>query len=128
MLLDNPAVNIDVDAASNKVRLRGRSENVAEAKKKILAIDCRKEIIMVAKKDTGFIVGKGGSTLSRLEMDHNVSINVNSSANAKEVLSVEIVGLTTDVIAACSDLKDIIHENEDVEDYILCTPSQRLFF
>jgi len=74
-----PKVSIDVDLDTNTIRLRGRAENIAEVKTKILEHNCKKEKIVISKRDIALVVGKGGSTLNKLETEHNVSIHVDSS-------------------------------------------------
>jgi polyribonucleotide nucleotidyltransferase len=123
-----PKVSIDVDLDTNTIRLRGRAENIAEVKTKILEHNCKKEKIVISKRDIGLVVGKGGSTLNKLETEHNVSIHVDSSDNAKDVGSVEVVGLAADVEATCDYLNRLLYENEDIEEFILCTPGQKNMF
>jgi len=123
-----PKVNFDLDLDTNTIRLRGLAENVAEAKMKILAHNCKKEKIVISKKDIGLVVGKGGSTLNKLEAEHNVSIQVDSSDSVKDVGSVEVVGLAADVEATCDYLNRLLYENEDIEDSIMCTPGQKNMF
>jgi len=118
---------VHIDLSTNVIRLRGRAENLVAAKADILRHNCKRATLTISVKDIGLVVGKGGSNIQSLEKNHDVSINVESN-EAKGEAVIEVIGLSSNVDEAHTILKDLIYENEDVEDYVICSSSQRNMF
>jgi len=124
----HPFVYFDVSRNSNILRLRGKPDYVAMAKVDINTLDLKTSTRDLHSRETGLVVGKGGSTITKLVNDFDVSINV-SDANKKTGNSVmEITGPHRLVDSAMDAIESILHENEEMEDFIYVEPMQRNMF
>jgi polyribonucleotide nucleotidyltransferase len=122
---NHPMVHVDLN--TNVIRLRGKAENLAPVMAEILSYDCKRATLTISSKEIGLVVGKGGSNIQSMEQNHHVSVNVESNEPKGEAV-IEIIGISSNVDEAYSVLKDLIYANEDVEELIMCTSTQRNMF
>ena len=110
------------------LRLRGKPDNVSVAKLDINTLDVTTFSRNLLSKETGLIVGKGGVTITKLVEEHDVYINVEDNNDEENGALLEITGPHDKVENARVAIQRILHENEEMEDFIVVEPMQRNMF
>eukprot|EP00594_Rhizosolenia_setigera_P006043 CAMPEP_0178950558 /NCGR_PEP_ID=MMETSP0789-20121207/6725_1 /TAXON_ID=3005 /ORGANISM="Rhizosolenia setigera, Strain CCMP 1694" /LENGTH=1206 /DNA_ID=CAMNT_0020631309 /DNA_START=76 /DNA_END=3696 /DNA_ORIENTATION=- len=121
----HPMVYLDLTRNSSTVSLRGRTEFVSACKMDLMTLDIKTESIPLSKQyETGIVVGKGGQTISLLSSKFDVYINVSDEPQPL----IEITGKHSDVDNCSKEISQLLEDNEEIEDYILCDSIQRNLF
>jgi len=108
-----PKIFFDLNREKTTINLRGKPEAVSIAKESILGIRVEMETMKLAGRESGLVVGKGGTTVNKLSDDYNVAIDI-SKVN-EESSAVKIVGTTENVACAKAAIQELIFKNEEVE-------------
>jgi polyribonucleotide nucleotidyltransferase len=106
-------VRLDISRAKNLCKVTGLTDSVAAAKTHILSLQSVRSDMLMEPTAIAAIIGKGGASITGLQEEFHVAINVNRERN-----TIEVVGLRADVAAALGRIKDIVEDNREVEEVI----------
>lgn len=107
------SVRLDVSRAKNLCKVTGLMDNVTAARAHIMSLQTLRTDMLMEPSALSAIIGKGGASVSALQEEFGVAINVNRDRN-----TVEVVGMRPDVTAALTKIKDIVETNKEVEEVI----------
>lgn len=114
---DNPDVFFDLDKKSQVLKIRGKVGAISAAKDDLAAIDVVMESFKLVGREVGIVVGKAGATVIALVEKYNVGIDVDRIND--ESSNCRIVGFSTDVAGAKTEIGEMLFKNEDVETSII---------
>lgn len=106
-------VRLDISRAKNLCKVTGLTDNVTAAKALILSLQSIRTDVLMEVSALSAIIGKGGASITALQEEFGVAINVN-----RERSTVEVVGMRPDVNAAVAKIKEIVETNKEVEEII----------
>ena len=106
-------VRLDISRAKNLCKITGLTDNVTATKSLILSLQSIRTDVLMESNALSAIIGKGGASITALQEEFGVAINVN-----RERSTVEVVGMRPDVNAAVVKIKEIVETNKEVEEII----------
>lgn len=106
-------VRLDISRAKNLCKITGLTDNVTATKSLILSLQSIRTDVLMETSALSAIIGKGGASITALQEEFGVAINVN-----RERSTVEVVGMRPDVNAAVIKIKEIVETNKEVEEII----------
>lgn len=106
-------VRLDISRAKNLCKVTGLTDSVTAAKALILSLQSIRTDVLMETSALSAIIGKGGASITALQEEFGVAINVN-----RERSTVEVVGMRPDVNAAVAKIKEIVETNREVEEII----------
>jgi len=106
-------VRLDISRAKNLCKVSGLTENVIAAKALIVSLQSIRTDMLLEPTAISAIIGKGGSSITALQEEFRVAINVNRDNN-----TVEVVGMRSDVTSALARIRDLVEVNREVEEVI----------
>eukprot|EP00526_Cylindrotheca_closterium_P003765 CAMPEP_0113621100 /NCGR_PEP_ID=MMETSP0017_2-20120614/10774_1 /TAXON_ID=2856 /ORGANISM="Cylindrotheca closterium" /LENGTH=1210 /DNA_ID=CAMNT_0000530821 /DNA_START=20 /DNA_END=3652 /DNA_ORIENTATION=+ /assembly_acc=CAM_ASM_000147 len=111
----NEGVTIDIVRSSGKIHLIGLPERTEEIKKSILQLNVATKERKLLPNEFPIVIGKKGSTISKLVTTHKVSMDVEKHSGDTTAY---VTGPPELVNSTLADIEKMIEENEEVTDQI----------
>eukprot|EP00542_Grammatophora_oceanica_P019577 CAMPEP_0194038232 /NCGR_PEP_ID=MMETSP0009_2-20130614/10484_1 /TAXON_ID=210454 /ORGANISM="Grammatophora oceanica, Strain CCMP 410" /LENGTH=1201 /DNA_ID=CAMNT_0038680669 /DNA_START=46 /DNA_END=3651 /DNA_ORIENTATION=- len=109
---EHASVQMEVLLKKKMVALRGPPTEVSYCKEKLLGMTLTKAKKEMKSKETGLVVGKGGTAINKIIDTHQVAIDV--SETGEDEYTAIVLGPPANVEAAMNEMNSLLDDNADV--------------